>query len=104
MKSTETILAEIQKDIKYNAEKQKKGFEDIKQHQENIIISQNGKNKMLDDRISKECLVIDKIDERLQSVEVKQAVVVTKLAMLISGAIFAVYFLIERAWEFIINL
>ena len=103
MKSIDILLAEIQKDIKHNAETQRKGFEDMKQHQDNILVSQNGKNRMIDDRITKECKVIDKIDNRLQAVEIKQAVVVTKLAMLISGAIFALYFAIEKLYDFIIN-
>lgn len=92
MKSTETKLAEIMLKLEH-----------IDENQSNMIESYNGKFKMTDDRITRECKVIEKIDDRLQAVEVKQAIVVTKLAMLVSGAIFALYFLIERAWNFIFS-
>ena len=83
MKSTETILAEIQKDIKHIRENQEKDLKD------------------LDERLSKEDEKVEVLDVRLQKVEVKQAIVVTKLAMLISGAVFGLYFAIERIWDFI---
>ena len=101
MESVEITLVKIQKDIAYIREAHKKCFEDIKGQQSRMIESYNGKFKMTDDRITKECEVISGMNKRLQKVEIKQAVVVTKLAMLFSGAVFGVYFLFEKAYHII---
>ena len=81
------------------------GFDRLEIALDNSKVSYNGKLKMVDDRITKEENERERCynghEERLRSVETKQAVVITKLAMIISGVIFAITFAFDKIWDFV---
>ena len=105
------VLAET-KDIKDFMKGMKFDFND---KIDNVIESQNGKNAMLDRRITDECADnekrIDKISSTVVEVEkeqnelkVKQAVSTTKLALAISGATFTITMIATAIFDYVVDM
>ena len=75
-------------------------FDSFDKRTDRIIESQGGKNLMLDNRIT----AVDKLHQkqadnhcpRIRKLEEKQAVITTKLALVISGIIFSVVFFLDN--------
>ena len=89
-KSTETILAEIQKDMHYLLEKQ-----------DNIIESFGGKFKMTDDRITRGCEKTTKLEERMTKAERVQDVRISNLTKVIAALAIGVTLFAQKLYAFI---
>ena len=92
MKSTETILAEIQKDLTH-----------ILKDQSRMIESYNGKFEMTDDRITRVCDKAIKLEERITEAEKVQAVRISNMTKVIAGLAIGATLFCERIWHFIIS-
>lgn len=103
MKSTETILAEIQKDIQHFRENQDKGFKHIEEQQSNMIESYNGKFLMVDNRITKGEGHTDDLCKRMREAEKVQAVRISTMTKVIAALAIGATLFCERIWHFIIS-
>ena len=103
MKSTETILAEIQKDIQHFKENQDKGFKHIEEQQSNMIESYNGKFLMVDNRITRGCDKTGKLEERVAEAEKVQAVRISTMTKVIAALAIGATLCAQEIWEFIIS-
>ena len=103
MKSTEIILAEIQKDIQHFKENQDKGFKHIEEQQSNMIESYNGKFLMVDNRITKGEKHTDNLCERTREVEKIQAVRISTMTKVIAALAIGATLCAQKIWEFIIS-
>ena len=116
MKSTETILAEIQKDITHYTEKQDRCFEELKKQQDK-------KNTMTDNRITRveedyqkqldnHCPRIRAMEKNLGEMNVQeeigeikkvQAVRISNLTKVIAALAIGATLCAQKIWEFIIS-
>jgi len=78
-------------------------FSTFDKRSDRIIESFNGKNKMTDDRITRECEKITEIDDRVREVEKVQAVRISNLTKVIAGFAIGATILAERIWSFIFS-
>lgn len=101
-------IAVIQTQIENLGKSMDRNFNEIKVSLDNQKVSYNGKFKMVDDRVTEETkeriLCYKDHEDRLKTVEVRQAVVTTKLAMIISGIVFFGVFAVEKIYDFIKDL